>query len=134
MPKKKPVNKSASKQSGFTENKYITYGLFIIFAVFVFIFSTYKISGDDDFFWHLATGRYIVENQSVPDTDIFGYVSAGNEWIPFEWGWDVLTYGLNSIGGYNLILIFRSLIFVLIFFVFYRLFNKFKVNSTLIFL
>src|ERR1043166_3539376 len=98
MPKKKPTTKSASKQSFYTENKYsknsasITYGLFVIFAVFVFIFTTYKISGDDDFFWHLATGRYIVENHSVPDTDIFGFVSAGNEWIPFEWGWDVLTY------------------------------------------
>jgi len=115
------------------ENSYFIYGLLITFEVFVFIFSSYKVTGDDDFFWHLATGRYIVENKIVPDRDIFGYVTEGNDWIPFEWGWDVLTYGLYNLGGYNLILLFRSLSFVFVFFLLFALLRKFKVNATLIF-
>jgi len=111
------------------ENKYAVLGMFGIFLLLVFLASSYKVSGDDDFFWHLATGRFIVENKYVPDKDIFGYVTEGDEWIPFEWGWDVLTYGLNSVSGYNAILIFRSVMFCLIFFIYFMLFQRFKINS-----
>jgi hypothetical protein len=113
------------------ENKYYIYLLIAAFSFLVFFAASYKVSGDDDFFWHLATGRYIVNNLSVPDTDIFGYATLGVEWIPFEWGWDVLTYGLYNIGGYNLILAFRSIVFTLIFFLYYLLLKKFKVNSVI---
>ena len=111
------------------ENKYAVFGLLAIFLILVFFASSYKISGDDDFFWHLATGRYIVENKVVPDKDVFGHISSGSEWIPFEWGWDLLTYGLYNIAGYNTILVFRSLAFCFIFFLYFMLLRKFKVNS-----
>jgi hypothetical protein len=113
------------------ENKYFTYGMLAAFLLLVFFSSSYKISGDDDFFWHLATGRFIVENKYVPDKDVFGYASANDEWMPFEWGWDILSYGLYNIGGNNAILIFRSLAFVFIFFLLYLLLRKFRINSLL---
>ncbi|RPI18777.1 MAG: hypothetical protein EHM58_03975 [Ignavibacteriae bacterium] len=136
---KVPLQKVPSAQSKKTvkvnvipeENKYYIYALILAFTTLVFFAASYKISGDDDFFWHLATGRYIVQNQVVPNTDIFGYATAGVEWIPFEWGWDVITYGLYNIGGYNAILLFRSIIFSLIFFIYYLLLKKFKVNSVI---
>lgn len=118
-----------TKQQIFEDNKYYAWGLFAAFAVVVFLASSYKVTGDDDFFWHLATGRYIVETKVVPDTDIFGFATQGVEWIPFEWGWDVLTYGLYNIAGYNTILVFRSIAFVFIFFLYFLLLRKFKVNS-----
>jgi len=92
---------------------------------------SYQISGDDDLFWHLATGRYIVENKVVPDKDVFGHITSGTEWIPFEWGWDLLTYGLYNVGGYNAILLFRSLAFCFIFLLLYLLLRKFRVNAFL---
>jgi hypothetical protein len=127
----KPVK---DKQLILVENKYFVFALFAVFSVLVYLASTYKITGDDDFFWHLATGRYIIEHHSVPDKDIFGFAAQGAEWIPFEWGWDVLTYGLESLGGYNLILVFRSLVYVLIFYLFFRLLRRHKVNSIIIFI
>jgi hypothetical protein len=129
--KKTSQNKSPqkSKQEIFVDNKYYAWGLFAAFAVVVFLASSYKVTGDDDFFWHLATGRYIVETKVVPDTDIFGFATQGVEWIPFEWGWDVLTYGLYNIAGYNTILAFRSIAFMFIFFLYFLLLRKFKVNS-----
>lgn len=116
------------------ENKYAVYGLLVVFLTLVFFAASYKISGDDDLFWHLATGRYIVENKVVPDKDVFGHVTSGAEWIPFEWGWDVLSYGLYNIGGYNAILAFRSIAFCFIFYMMFLLLRKFKVNTFLAFL
>ncbi len=129
--KQKQQSKGSKKEQVLIENKYYVWGLFAVFSVLVFLASTYKVSGDDDFFWHLATGRYIVEHKVVPDTDIFGFATQGVEWIPFEWGWDVLTYGLYNIAGYNTILVFRSIAFVFIFFLYFKLFQKFKINSFL---
>lgn len=118
----------------FEENKYFTYGLFFVFLVLVFFATTFKVSGDDDFFWHLATGRFVVENKYVPDKDVFGYATQNAQWMPFEWGWDVISYGLYNIGGYNIVLVFRSIIFVFIFWLLYILLRKFKVNSIVIFI
>ena len=130
--------KSKTNQQGKTkdnavpeENKYVTYGLLGVFLVLVFMAVSYQISGDDDLFWHLATGRYIVENKVVPDKDVFGHITSGTEWIPFEWGWDLLTYGLYNVGGYNAILLFRSLAFCFIFLLLYLLLRKFRVNAFL---
>lgn len=134
MAKQKDKNvKQNKKQAVKTaeENIYASWGLLGLFLVLVFMASSYKISGDDDLFWHLATGRYIVENKVVPDKDVFGHITSGTEWIPFEWGWDILTYGLYNIGGYNAILVFRSLAFCFIFLVLYLLLRKFKINSFL---
>ncbi len=30
---------------------------------------------------------------------MFGFVTQGDRWIPFEWGWDVLSYAMYSIGS-----------------------------------
>ncbi|MEO8447226.1 MAG: hypothetical protein ABI528_07000 [bacterium] len=127
-------SKIPQKESTFRDNPLYNYGLMILFAVFVILFTTFKISGDDDVFWHLATGRHIVETHEVPSTDIFGYVTEGKQWMPFEWGWDVLTYGLYSIGGYTALSVFRTLVFLLMFYLFFLILRKFKVSYTIIFL
>ncbi|MCC6865172.1 MAG: hypothetical protein IT280_03330 [Ignavibacteria bacterium] len=133
MPKRKVSSKTSVKNYSvlIPENKYAEFALLFIFLVLVFLASSYKITGDDDLFWHLATGRYIVNSGSVPDKDVFGHITSGQEWIPFEWGWDVLTFGLYNLGGYNAILIFRSLSFCFIFFVLYFLMKKLKVPPLL---
>ncbi len=54
---------------------------------------------DDDVFWHLATGRWIVEHGSVPSRDVFSIATEGAPWIPFEWGWDVTAYAVERAAG-----------------------------------
>lgn len=110
------------------ENKYFTWGMFAAFLICVFLLSSYKIE-DDDFFWHLSTGRFIVENKYVPDSDVFSYPSQNAQWIPFEWGWDMMTYELFITGGYTAIFIFRSIIFCFIFLIYFQLLRRFGVNS-----
>ena len=129
MTKQKQKPKSAV--ISIEENKYLLWALLASFLLCIFLASSFKISADDDFFWHLATGRFIVENKFVPDKDVFGITSAATVWVPFEWGWDVLTYSLYQMGGYNAILVFRSIIITLIILIYFLLLKKFKVNSAL---
>ncbi|MBS1517579.1 MAG: hypothetical protein JSS91_05780 [Bacteroidetes bacterium] len=131
--KRSPV-KIPEKQPVFKDNPLYNYGMMLLFAVFIMMFTTFKISGDDDVFWHLATGKYIAETHHVPSEDIFGFVTQGQQWMPFEWGWDLITYGLYSAGGYTAISIFRTIVFLLIFFIFFRIMRKFGVSYTMIFL
>ena len=129
--KGKQPNRSKSATPAKELNPAIEYALLIVFALFIVLFTTFKITGDDDVFWHLATGRYIIETGHVPSTDIFGFVTQGQEWMPFEWGWDVITYGLYNLGGYEALSIFRTLIFLSIFWIFYSALTKFKVPAVL---
>jgi hypothetical protein len=124
-------NKSAPQK---VYSPYYDYALFIIFGIFIVLLTTFKITGDDDVFWHLATGKYIVETGHVPSQDIFGYVTQGQEWMPFEWGWDILTYGIYNIGGYTGLSIFRTIIFLLIFYIYFLIYKKFKISPAISFL
>jgi hypothetical protein len=112
--------------------KYFNYLLITCFALFMCYFSTFKITGDDDVFWHLATGKYVLQTNTVPSTDIFGYMTQGQEWMPFEWGWDVITYTIYSFSGYNGLSVFRTIILLLIFYLYFLILRKFKINYTLI--
>jgi len=47
-----------------------------------------------DFFWHLATGRWIVEHRALPVFDPFALASAHVPWINGEWLWEVVAYGV----------------------------------------
>lgn len=113
------------------ENPYVNYGLYGLFLILLVFFTITKIGGEDDFFWHVESGRFIVENKTIPVTDSFGYVTNGQHWIPFEWGWDVLTYSIFSTSGFLGMYIFRALIVLLIFFIFNRVLDKFKINVSL---
>lgn len=63
-----------------------------------------------DFWWQLATGRYIAEN-GIPSHDAFTYASAGREWIEMRW---LFCYGLyqlvNSLGFWSATLLETLLI------------------------
>jgi len=133
MPKIKKEN-TLKIESTYPNDKYFNYFLMLCFAVFICYFTTFKITGDDDVFWHLATGKYILATHQVPSTDIFGYMTQGQEWMPFEWGWDVITYSIYSFSGYNGLSVFRTIMFLLIFYLYFLILKKFKVNYTLIFI
>ena len=94
------------------------YALITAFLLFLITITSIKIFGDDDIFWHLASGRYIVEQGSIPSQEIFGYITAGIKWIPFEWGWEVMTFLIYKSGGYFALSAVRTFIIVMIFVLF----------------
>jgi hypothetical protein len=65
-----------------------------------------------DFFWHLATGRWIAEHQALPLTDPFTVASDRTPWINGEWLFEVMLY---AIGGLRAAAILRAIFVALIF-------------------
>jgi len=68
-----------------------------------------------DFFWHLATGRWIVEHRALPVTDPFAIASDQHEWINGEWLFEVIAYTAHEIVGLLGMSIVRGLLAAAIF-------------------
>jgi hypothetical protein len=51
---------------------------------------------DGDTGWHIRTGEYILQNGSVPQTDLFSYSKPGEPWFAWEWLSDVLYAVLHA--------------------------------------
>jgi hypothetical protein len=61
---------------------------------------------DPDFWWHLRTGYWMLENHRLPSHDLFTYTVANHGWIDHEYLTEVLMAYLNSWGGLTLISLF----------------------------
>lgn len=54
---------------------------------------------DFDTWWHLAAGRWIVNEGSVPSTDTLSFTVPDHAWTNLQWLYDVCLYALYSVGG-----------------------------------
>lgn len=63
---------------------------------------------DTDFWWHLRTGQLIVERGAIPRTDWFLFTDADRPWIDLHWGFQLLMTGLYTLGGVNLVVLFKA--------------------------
>jgi len=59
---------------------------------------------DEDIWWHLQTGRWILAHHAVPTQDMFSAHAAGQPWIAYSWLFDVFASRLFDLGGYRAIL------------------------------
>lgn len=57
---------------------------------------------DPDFFWQLATGRWVAQHHHVFSSDVFSYTAAGHPWI-YPVGSGLLFYSAYLLGGFGLI-------------------------------
>ena len=64
-----------------------------------------------DFWWHLASGRWIAEHFAVPSTDVFSYTASEHAWVNVQWLFDLVLYGLHGAGGPYLIVLAKTLCF-----------------------
>ena len=72
----------------------------LVLALFIALLAmSAREIADPDFWWHLATGRYIVETRSIPHHDVFSYTATDHKWITHEWLTQVGMIALYSGGG-----------------------------------
>ena len=105
---------------------------FLLFSAFLYNYLSINL-WDYDFWWHIATGRYIVETGSIPDKDPLSYTSGLEEnrnlfpdrehlILKQYWLSQVIFYLIYGTFGATGIIILRSLIlFLIIFSVFWGL-------------
>ncbi len=65
-----------------------------------------------DIWWHLATGKLIVESREIPQADPFTWTRAGQPWITHEWGWEVPMYLLYARWGHGGLMALRTAVAV----------------------
>ncbi|HZQ02318.1 MAG TPA: hypothetical protein VFB13_22420 [Reyranella sp.] len=70
-----------------------------VFTILVFGGAT-PMLGDPDTQWHVATGRWILQQGRVPRTDPFSFTFAGQEWIAKEWLSQVILAAAHAAGGW----------------------------------
>ena len=54
--------------------------------------SSLTIFNDGDVRWHIAAGQWMLDHRAVPQVDPFSFTFAGQPWMAFEWG-SQLIYG-----------------------------------------
>ena len=70
---------------------------------------------DFDTWWHLAAGRWILENRSIPSTDVLSFTVPTNEWVNLQWLYDLLLYVVYGAGGASSLVLLSTGCFVLAF-------------------
>jgi hypothetical protein len=62
---------------------------------------------DPDVWWHVATGRLILDDGAVPHTDPWAFTSEAGGWVPTAWLSDVVMAGVWHAGGYDAVRVLR---------------------------
>lgn len=79
----------------------------VLFSSLIFIASLDTIRSYD-YFWHLATGRWIVEHRALPATDPFSVGSDPVPWINGEWLFQIVLYLLYRPFGHEGLSLLRA--------------------------
>ncbi len=53
----------------------------------------------NDLWWHLAAGRWILDNGAVPRADPFSFTSGGIPWVDHGWLWQVVAALVERVSG-----------------------------------
>ena len=104
----------------------------LVIVLFISIFFALTISVfDSDFWWHLASGRWMWEHRALLRADpfdftsvIFGPSSQGGFQITQYWGAQVLLYGAYLLAGMNGVVLLRAAVFTALFYFLYRLLQR----------
>lgn len=65
---------------------------------------------DTDFWWHLRTGEWILEQGWVPQLDLYTFADADRPWIDLHWGFQVMMALLHRLGGVSLVIVVKGLV------------------------
>jgi hypothetical protein len=72
--------------------------------VFIAIFTmAVRMPADTDTWWHLASGRYIIEHRTIPSSDPFSHTRQGAPWINHGWLAQLFWYALYDLGSWPLL-------------------------------
>jgi hypothetical protein len=86
---------------------------------------------DPDVWWHLRTGRWIVEHRALPTLDYFSDYGRGKPWVAYSWLVELLLYGLCQAFGIFGLRIFMAMMTVAILGALYAMLRRLQPNHRL---
>lgn len=93
----------------------------LVIILFLGLFTmAVRLPTDTDTWWHLRSGRYIVESGQIPFKDPFSYTVSGKPWIDHGWLAQVLLFGIYRLSGVAGLALCLALVVVLAFWFVYR--------------
>ncbi len=101
--------------------------LFTLAVVLILLIPAIQPVTDPDFWWHLATGNWILAHHTVPHQDLFTYTVAGHPWITHEWLSEVGLGALFALGRLTLVSLALGLVTAAGFLLIYRAIDR-RVN------
>jgi hypothetical protein len=117
------------------QTQVMRYSAILCFFLFFFISFLSIPLFDYDFWWHLSTGKYIVENRSLPEKDPFSFTThespSNRKTLLLRGYWlaQVIFYKIFDTGGAQGIILLRSLLLVLFLFLIFLTVRKQKVSE-----
>lgn len=116
--KKRPFI-SYQYQSGHSAAGVVTWPFYLGLSLFLLVCAGYYAIPlwDSDFWWHIASGREIVQN-GIPSVDPFGVFAAtdavrNDTVLKGQWLGQVVLFGLFDAGGINAVIGFRVLVLLI---------------------
>ncbi len=65
---------------------------------------------NNDVFIHLATGRYVLDNGHVPETDPYSFTASDRDYVAHEWLSGVLFQLVFSVAGTSGLILFKTIV------------------------
>ncbi len=90
----------------------------LVIVFFALLYSSISL-WDPDFWWHINTGKYIVEHGSLPDKDLFVFTPMGKDMkaniatLKGYWLAQIVLYEVWKIGGVTGTIVFRVILLAL---------------------
>ncbi|HZQ34391.1 MAG TPA: hypothetical protein VFD32_00545, partial [Dehalococcoidia bacterium] len=87
------------------------------------------IPADPDYWWHLATGRWLLDHGQIPTSDPFSFSRAGQNWYAHEWLGELLIGAADRIAGYAACILLTAVFFALACWLTWRAVRYYGVSS-----
>lgn len=87
----------------------LRWALAAVVTAVAFLFSCQKIY-DPDTWWHLATGRWVLEHGLVPGHDVFSFATADAPWVAYSWLPATGMYLVHAAGGAAALVLVKALL------------------------
>jgi hypothetical protein len=83
---------------------------------------------DFDIWWHLRTGKWIVESHAVPRTGLFSRTMSDTPWLAYSWGFEVLIERVEHWFGLVGLTLFCALLVLMVVYVLFWMLHRVSRN------
>ncbi len=111
------------------DNRSLKAGVILIILFFLLLYSSISL-WDPDFWWHINTGRYIIEHRALPDEDPFSFTEPGQDEtrnsliLKGYWLAQILLYEVYNLGAVHGVILFRTFFLTLTLLLVWRFMRK----------
>ncbi len=105
--------------AGFLERLYLP-----LVVALLSIWTWRPLTGSEDFWIHIATGRWIWQNQSVPRETLWLWSTPPQAWVAHSWLSEIVLFAWMRLGGVHLVLLATIVLVALPFVWFWKLWTR----------